>query len=256
MNTPISQAKTAADFYWYHCVDLGNGQVTDGDYEMGRYLPHFHFPDDLAGKTVLDVGRASGYFAFEFERRGAAVTATELRSLHDWDFVGGAEGRASVLQGYTGRADYEDYYIKGAFNYAHEVRQSKVTKVNATAYEVSPSLFGGQKFDLVFGGSITSHLKSPILALESLHSVTADTGTCIVSAPFLDIVAMRNLPFMAMVGRSDPDRRSWWVMNALALSELMYAAGFKEVQIIDHFNLQHLKEPGLVFPHVVAHGTR
>src|SRR5262245_59022582 len=69
---------TWRDFYWYHCIDLGNGIVTDGDYDMTQYLAHYGFPDDLHGKRVLDVGRASGFFSFEFERRGADVTATEI----------------------------------------------------------------------------------------------------------------------------------------------------------------------------------
>ncbi|MDN8617019.1 class I SAM-dependent methyltransferase [Variovorax ginsengisoli] len=251
----MPKQKTASDFYWYHCVDLGNGQITDGDYAMAQYLPHYHFPDDMTGMKVLDVGRASGYFAFEFEDRGADVTATELRSINDWDFVGGEEGRKASMAKYLEHPDFEDYFIKGAFNYAHSVRKSKVKKVAASVYDLSPALFGGQKFDLVFAGSITSHLKSPIVALEKLFSVTADTGTCIVSAPFLDVVEMRELPFMAMVGRSDPDLRSWWVLNAKGLSELLYAAGFKVVRVLSHFNLEHLKEPS-VFPHIVAHAMK
>lgn len=249
-------AKTAEDFYWYHSVDLGNGQVTNGDYLMGKYLPHYHFPDNMTGLSVLDVGRASGYFAFEFERRGGDVTATELKSMNDWDFVGGEDAKAARMAEYTARPDYEDYFIKGAFNFAHATRKSKVKKVAASVYDLSPALFDGKKFDLVFAGSITSHLKSPLVGLENLYSVTADAGTCIVSAPFLDVVEMRELPFMAMVGRSDPDLRSWWVMNARGLSELMFAAGFKDVKIKSHFNLQHEKEPQSVFPHLVAHGTK
>ena len=256
MTLALNKLKTAADFYWYHSVDLGNGQVTDGDYEMSQYLQHYHFPEELVGQSVLDVGRASGYFAFEFERRGGDVTATELKSLADWDFVGGESGKAARMKAYMENPDFEDYFIKGAFNFAHSTRKSKVTKVATSVYNLSPSLFGGKTFDLVFAGSITSHLKSPILALERLHSVTSDSGTCIVSAPFLDIVAMRELPFMAMVGRTDPDLRSWWVMNALGLSELLYAAGFKEVTIKSHFNLQHQKEPTSIFPHIVAHATK
>jgi len=247
--------KKASDFYWYHCVDLGNGEVTDGDYDMAQYLPYYHFPADLGGHEVLDVGRASGYFAFEFEARGANVTATELRSILDWDFVGGEEGRTATMAKYLEMPNFEEYFIRGAFNYAHEARQSKVKKVDASVYDLSPMLFDGKKFDIVFAGSITSHVKSPVVALEKLFSVTADTGTCIVSAPFLDVVEMRDLPFMAMVGRSDPDLRSWWLLNARGLSELLYAAGFKVVRVLSNFDLKHLKEAS-VFPHIVAHAMK
>jgi len=71
-------------YYWYHCIELQDGVITDGDYQMLDYLGNYKFPDSMAGMHVLDVGRASGFFAFEFERRGAAVTATEINSFLDW----------------------------------------------------------------------------------------------------------------------------------------------------------------------------
>ena len=43
----------------------------------------------MSGMKVLDVGRASGFFSFEFERRGANVLAVELPSPLQKDFVGG-----------------------------------------------------------------------------------------------------------------------------------------------------------------------
>src|SRR5215218_3167860 len=62
-------------YYWYHTVDLGGGVVTPGDYDFRDQLPAFGFPDDMTGMRVLDVGSATGYFAFEFARRGAEVVS-------------------------------------------------------------------------------------------------------------------------------------------------------------------------------------
>jgi hypothetical protein len=45
----------------------------------------FQFPVDMRGMSVLDVGSATGFFAFEFERRGAEVLSLELPSLEDLD---------------------------------------------------------------------------------------------------------------------------------------------------------------------------
>jgi tRNA (mo5U34)-methyltransferase len=238
----------ADDFYWYHSIDLGSGVVSNGDYQMSEYLHHYGFPEDMRGMHVLDVGRASGYFAFEFERRGAEVTATELPSMADWDFVGGEAAKAAHIE----EIAQDEYHIRGAFKYAHEIRKSRVKPVDANVYDLSPSMFG-RKFDLVFAGSITSHLKNPSGAMDHLLSVTAPGGTCIVSAPFIDIVEQRSLPLMALVGRSDPDLRSWWVVNSKGLEELLRCAGFREASVISHFNLKHRKQPELVFPHIVAH---
>src|SRR6478672_3205797 len=145
----------AAEFYWYHCIDLGHGVVTDGDFEMSEYLPRFHFPERMAGLKVLDVGRASGYFSFEFERRGARVVSTEIASFLDWDFVGGPiekERRAAEI------GDVEAFtsqHITGAFNLAYAVRRSTVEPVTTTIYNIGADTVG-DNFDMVFAGSITS----------------------------------------------------------------------------------------------------
>src|SRR5215813_4855264 len=78
----------AKQYYWYHCIRLGS-YITDGDYNIDEVLSHYHIPEKLDGKKVLDVGRASGYFSFLMEERGADVVATDLPSYLDWDFVGG-----------------------------------------------------------------------------------------------------------------------------------------------------------------------
>ena len=71
---------------WYHTIDLGNGIVTPGHYDHRPYLCHYRLPDNLHGKRVIDIGTASGFFAFEFERRGASVLATDLPEWFDHDF--------------------------------------------------------------------------------------------------------------------------------------------------------------------------
>ena len=72
-------------YYWYHTVDLGDGLVTPGMYDYRETIASFGFPEDMTGMTVLDVGSATGFFAFEFERRGARVVSVELPSLRDLD---------------------------------------------------------------------------------------------------------------------------------------------------------------------------
>src|SRR4029453_10445970 len=74
-------------FYWYHTIDLGDGLVTPGDYDFRDRMSEYPFPADMSGQTVLDVGSATGFFAFEFERRGADVVSVELPSIADWDMI-------------------------------------------------------------------------------------------------------------------------------------------------------------------------
>jgi hypothetical protein len=236
------------EFYWYHCIDLGNGIVTDGDYDMTQYLKHYRFPDDLRGKRVLDVGRASGFFSFEFERRGADVTATEIASFFDWDFVGGETVRRRRMQEVGDPEAFTRRHITGAFHHAHAMRGSRVQTKTVGVYDLRPEQFDDGPFDLVFAGSITSHLRDPILALERLRSVTS--GTCIVAAPAVGEV--ETLPAMILVGTMDSDRRSWWVLNKKGLLEMLYCAGFSTAEIVSEFSLKHRKSGQQVY-HIVAH---
>jgi tRNA (mo5U34)-methyltransferase len=250
--TPDELRYAAEKLYWYHCINLGQGVVTNGDFEMGEYLPRYHFPDDMTGLKVLDVGRASGYFAFEFERRGAHVVATEIASFLDWDFVGGPPERARRAAEIGDVAAFTHKNITGAFKLAYAARRSTVEPVTTTIYNISPETVG-DNFDIVFAGSVTSHLRDPILGLERFRSVVAPDGVCIVSAPYVGVD--ESLPLAAMVGTSDTDRRSWWVVNKRCLIEMLNAAGFSRVEIVDHFDLQirrQIDQPGQ-FPHMVAH---
>ena len=252
------------DLYWYHSVDLGDGVVAEGDYDMAPYLPAFHFPDDMTGWRVLDIGRASGFFSFEFEERGADVTATELGSFFDWDFIGGERGaqqfRDLMARTHSGDVNaYTQTHITGAFHFAHASRRSNVKALTANVYDIGPD-FPGAPFDLVFCGSVLSHLRDPGRALANLYSVTAPNGLCIVSAPAIEF-GDSPLPLMSLVA-ADPERRSWWVMNQRCLTELLCAAGFATASIVATFeltlrrsDLPHLHLAGVArsLRHAVAH---
>src|SRR5205823_5276029 len=65
---------------WWHVVDLPDGSVTPGGWDLRETAGVIPWPD-LRGKRCLDVGTADGFWAFEMERRGAAeVLATDLPS--------------------------------------------------------------------------------------------------------------------------------------------------------------------------------
>ena len=245
---PELKEKKASDFYWYHSVDLLNGEITSGDYDINEILRHYHFPDDMRGLSVLDVGRGSGAFAFEFERRGAQVVATDLPSFFDWDFVGGEPERKRRAAAVGDKEIFSETFIHGAFEFAKEMRKSDVQSKFINVYDLSPDAFDGKKFDIVFGGSITSHLRDPLLAFERLFSVTKTK--CIVSAPSFDSTPIQ-APLMRLV-TGDSDRRSWWVLNDLALTEMLRSVGFQAVDIVSKFDLQ-CQRTGASYEHLVAH---
>lgn len=241
----------ANKYYWYHCIDLGNGVISDGDYDMSQFISHYKLPENLSGSSVLDVGRASGFFSFEFERRGADVTATDIESYLDWDFVGGKPEREKRKAGILDEKSFSSREIWGAFLYAKEKLKSKVNAKFVNVYDIEPEVFGGKSFDYVFAGSITSHLRDPVLALEKLYSVTKKK--LIISVPTIGIGSYEKVPTMCLVGTVDSDRRSWWVMNEYCIEEMLRCAGFSTIDVVGAFDLVGQKDSKLKIPHIVVH---
>jgi hypothetical protein len=68
---------------FYHQLDLPGGETIEGVWDIrGRFTDYVgSYP--LAGKTVLDVGTASGFLAFSAERAGAIVTAHDAHTARD-----------------------------------------------------------------------------------------------------------------------------------------------------------------------------
>ena len=128
---------------------------------------------------------------------------------------------------------------------------SKVVSKLINVYDMSPSAFDGNKFDLVFAGSIASHVRDPILAFEKLRSVTKHK--CIVAAPSFEIAAVAGSPMMYLVGTADSDRRSWWVLNERCLVEMLRCAGFARAEIFSKMTIVNRRIPSLRVDHVVAH---
>lgn len=102
-------------YQWYHTIELGHGLVTPGPYDHRPLLHHHGLPGDLTGKTVLDIGPAQGFFAFEFEKRGAArVVAVELPRWSEHD--GSASLKASFERDHVD-VQNEDH-LHGALEFA------------------------------------------------------------------------------------------------------------------------------------------
>src|SRR5580704_16079938 len=236
-------------FYWYHTIDLGDGLVTPGLYDYRATLPDFHFPENMQGMTVLDVGSATGFFAFEFERRGARVVSTELPSLRDLDRFPGQDVENSVrkiermifpdgldLESMRrGDSERELYrcLLDGPFQFCKERLGSKVERCYSTVYDLTagklgmaPQEFGG--FDLVFLGDVLLHTLYPLNALAALAPLCR--GQLVLAQMLPE--GPQEPPAMMYVGGGDPaeDDISWWLPNRSCLVQMLTKLGFPTVE--------------------------
>ena len=208
-------------YSWYHTLQLGDGVVTKGMFDHRPVLDRYPLPDDLSGKTCLDVATMDGYWAFEMERRGAAsVTALDLEDPAELDWP------ASLRAGHDKTMDETK---ETRFNLAKEALGSNVERVLMSAYDLSPEL---GTFDFVFCGDLLLHLKDPITPVENIYSV------CRESAVIVNVIKKFRFHEKRPIAELDGiDHFEWWVTNLAGLVRIVRAAGFSRVEPSETFEL-------------------
>lgn len=224
----------AAKYYYYHTIDLGNGLVTPGDYDFRPVLPLFQFPADMQGMNVLDVGSATGFFAFEFERRGAEVTSVELPSIADWDMsLGDKATTLNEIKAWCGTDDLaaaDEQIVHGGFDFCHRMLNSRVKRCLSSIYDLTPEKVRATGFDLVFMGDLLVHTMAPLMGLNAVANLCR--GTLIISQDLVDVGG--DSPVMLYCGGETRgvDDRSWWLPNKTCWVHMLKRLGFRDVRVI------------------------
>jgi tRNA (mo5U34)-methyltransferase len=243
-------------YYWYHTVTLP-GVVTPGMYDFRDTLGAFGFDDDYQGKTVLDIGSATGFFAFEFERRGAEVVSVELPSLEQLDRFPGQETSSmlrriehmivphsdDILSGLKhsySPQQLHHYLLEGPFRLCARLLGSRVERRYCSVYEVSPARLNRPAFDTVFLGDILVHTLNPFNALVAAASVCRETLYVAQMMPG----EPDDTPAMIYQGGVDPDHDDicWWLPNEQCLIQVLRKLGFRNVRKVGTH--QGLLRPG------------
>jgi SAM-dependent methyltransferase len=255
------------DYYWYHTIDLGNGLITPGTYDYRHMIDVFQFPADMRRMSVFDVGSATGFFAFEFERRGADVLSLELPSLEALDCFPGRTVEQTTrnldkifqeLEIYTPAQlerlktkDLSQWYemlMDGPFLFCRELLGSKVKRHYSRLYDLTPE---PGSFDLVFIGDVLVHTINPLLALERVAALCRDT---LIIAQ--DTGGYQDTPAFQYIGGDQvDDNMSWWLPNNLAFEQILRKLGFSSVRIVGK-NEGQFRPMGAPFSRTIIHAKR
>jgi tRNA (mo5U34)-methyltransferase len=224
-------ARRVGGVNWYHTLDLGDGVKTPGVFDHAPILHLYRFPERLDGLRVLDIATYDGYWAFEFERRGAReVLAMDLEGPAHLDWpprLGGA-----IPGGQPERFGL-------GFEIARERLGSSVRRVACNVYDLRPETFG--TFDVVHAGDLLLHLNSPVRALQNMARVS--TGYALVSEPYFpDLDCMGSRPLLEYRGGGDIP--TWWKIGLNALKEMVLDAGFSRIEVLNTFHYGYRATPG------------
>jgi len=230
---------------WFHNLDL-QGVRTAPDHFLGDF-PQVKWerfksclPDDLSGRTVLDIGCNAGFYSMEMKRRGA-------------DRVLGI--------------DFDPDYLAQA-KFAAEVQGIDVEFKQMSVYDVGSLR---EKFDLVFFIGVLYHLRHPLLALDLIHEHVAGDLLVFQSMQrgsddimdvkedyeFFDKSAFDEpgYPKMHFIEHSySHDNTNWWAPNRACSAAMLRSAGFtieanpEEEIFICRRGERHDRRYGAVYP--------
>lgn len=202
---------------WFHNLRI-RGVETAPDHFLGDY-PEIKFagfrgaiPEDLSGKSVLDIGCNAGFYSFEMKRRGAE----------------------RVLG-----IDTDEHYLRQA-RFAAQMQGADVEFLRMPVWNVAAL---GERFDLVIFMGVLYHLRHPLLALDLIHEHVAKDLLLFQSmqrgskdvieinndyefnaaAPF-DHVAFPRMHFIEH--RFAHDETNWWIPNRACVEAMLRSSGF------------------------------
>lgn len=222
-----ARAVVAANPVWYQSIELAPGVVTPGYVDMRSTAPKV-LPNDLRGSRALDVGTFDGFWAFEMERRGAEVTATDLERIDDAQWP--PHKRAELER----EAAEHGVALGRGFKLAADVLGSNVERVISDVYDLTPERIGGP-VDLAFIGALLLHLRDPVRALEQVRGCLAPEGKLVVVEPIslrLTLQAPRR-PAAEFQTLSTPF--NWWVPNLAGIRAWLRTAGYTDVRRLRMF---------------------
>ena len=191
---------------WYHSFELPDGTRLEGIIPLETLQwrwSQYPIPASLHGKRLLDTGAWDGWFSFEAERRGAAVTAIDCVEIP-------------------------------TFLELQRKLNSKVDYRILDFYELTEAGLG--TFDYVLFLGILYHLKHPLLALEMVCALTTDTA--IVESFITDGDTWReharDVPTMEFYETDELGNQldNWIGPSVGCLLAMCRAAGFARVELL------------------------
>ena len=224
---------------WYHTIDLGNGVVTPGWFDLRGELDKYPLPARMDGMRVLDVATFDGFWAFEFARRGADVVALDIESFSSVDMS--PRIRRTKTQEYLERKTGEGFAL------AREVLNLPVHREICNVYDLSPERLG--MFDFVFVSDLLLHLMNPMKALNNMCSVTKGHA---VIAEVYDARLPENEKLMYYEGGEV--HNTWWSLSFGALQQMVIDAGFRKVELTNRF-MTCYRGQRAVLPHASFRAT-
>jgi hypothetical protein len=193
--------------WFYHTMDLPGIGTVNGDWDLRSRFDEYIGHVALAGKTMLDVGTASGFLTFAAEKRGADVVSFDAASAEQINCLPGSDQRDGLAK--------ELEAIKNSYRLAHRLLGSRARVI----YGELARLAGQAPIcDVVLVAQILVHLRDPLEALRQASLLARETlivVECAIAAEF---------PSATFLGQERT--RGWWVLTDSLYKTWLDMCGF------------------------------
>jgi tRNA (mo5U34)-methyltransferase len=203
--------------FWFHTFALDGGTLyTPGVARDHRYRTPV-LPENLRGRTVLDVGTFDGFYAFLAESRGASrVVAIDNEQYRHW-----VRARWGVaLEGGEG------------FHAIAELLGSGVEYRRLDAFDLE---LLGETFDLILCFGTLHRVENPLGLLRVLRGRLADGGEVLLETYAASAAGLDDEPSIQVRAAGDVYARDefvYWGFSGEGVARLARHAGFDQARIV------------------------
>jgi SAM-dependent methyltransferase len=157
---------------FYHSMTYPDGETIEGAWDIRGLFDQYIGNYPIRGKSVLDVGTAGGFLAFEAEKAGARVTALDALSGAEFERI---PFRDSVYhrdrRKFVEESEAFLKLLRNGFWYSWNRYQSNVEMVYAPLARLP---YWDRRFDVVLAGAILEHLSDPVAAIASMAGLASE----------------------------------------------------------------------------------
>lgn len=204
------------DCHFYHTMEIPGHGLAEGDWDLRAGVSEYLGDVDLNGKSVLEIGPASGFLTFEMEKLGADVTAVEVKDDPGWDFV---PYPSYILEPLFGPRRAVMNRLKNSWWFNHQAFKSNAKLTYADAYALPDEL---GSFDVALIGSLLLHTKAP---LQIVEQCAKQAQTLIITDMLFP--ELEGSPICRLIPNVENVRwDTWWEFSTDFLVQFLGVLGF------------------------------
>lgn len=205
---------------WYHCFDLPDGRYIHGRWDFRGQEDGLLGNIPYRGKSVLEVGPASGFLTRAMEKRGADVLCVDVDPSSNWDIAprldrdteayakARTNGIKALWKGW--------WYTRNAFN-----GNSRIVYSGAKSIDLFPAEL---TFDIALVSCVLQHFENPYVILSKIAKRCQTIVVTDLYFPRLDMPGRALAEFVP--AKRNNDLGSWWLLSASTVTQMMETLNF------------------------------